>query len=35
MLADKSKKAKSQIQTNQTIEKSHLVPENGEIFNVW
>ena len=35
MLADKNKKAKLQIQTNQTIESAHLVPENGEILSVW
>ena len=35
MIDDKNKKAESQIQTNQTIEKSHLVPENGKILNLW
>ena len=34
MIDDKNKKEESQIQTNQTIEKSHLVCENGKILNV-
>ena len=34
MIDEKNKKkAESQIQTNQGIEKSHLVPENGKILN--
>ena len=33
MIDDKNKKEESQIQTNQTIEKSHLVCENGKILN--
>ena len=35
MLDDKNKKAESQIQINQAIEKSRLVPENRKILNVW
>ena len=35
MIDDKNKKAESQNQTNQTTEKSHLVPKNGKILNVW
>ena len=35
MIDDKNKKAESQIQINQAIEKSYLAPKNRKILNVW
>ena len=35
MIDDKNKKMLSQIQTNHAVEKSHIVPENVKILNVW
>ena len=35
MIDNKNKKMLSQIQINQAVEKSHLVPENVKILNVW
>ena len=35
MIDDKNKKEESHIQTNQALEKSHFVPKNRKILNVW